>query len=308
MSTPTRIFCVVVNWNGGDHNLRCLESLSAEGIAPGRVVFVDNASIDGSLEEVRARFGGLIVIENDSNLGFGEGANRGAKRALEEGADAVFFINNDLELEPGCLALLVSHLGANPRVGICGPRVLEKQDPSRVWCAGGLLTWRQNLSTLRGHKRPDGPRYRTEMVVDYVPGCALLARADVLYSIGGFDAAYFAYMEDVDFCLRAKDAGWGVSLVGEASCLHASSASTGGGYNPRRKYMMGVNSIWFLRQHGGLWAWSRFVVFDVLSLPVLFLWAVCHGDGPAVFAKARGIFDGLRGRRVTAAAASPVRG
>ena len=302
MSTPTRIYCVVVNWNGGEQNLDCLTSLVSEGVAPARIVFVDNASIDGSLEAVRARFPGLIVIENESNLGFGEGANRGAKRALEEGADAVFFVNNDLELEAGCLALLVSFLGANPKVGICGPRVLQKQAPDRIWCAGGLLTWRQNLSTLRGHKRADGPRYRREMLVDYVPGCALLARADVLYQIGGFDAAYFAYMEDVDLCLRAKEAGWAVALVGEGSCLHASSSATGGGYNPRRKYMMGVNSIWFLRQHGGPWAWSRFLVFDVLSLPLLLIWETTRGNAPAVFAKAKGIFDGLRGKRVTAAA------
>jgi GT2 family glycosyltransferase len=303
MSTPTRIFAVVVNWNGGQRNLACLASLAAEGLSAARTVFVDNASIDGSLEEVRARFPGLVVVENEANLGFGEGANRGAKRALEEGADAVFFINNDLELEAGCLALLVAHLAQNPRVGICGPRVLDHADPTRVWCAGGLLTWRQNLSTLRGHKRADGPRYRRERQVDYIPGCALLALADVLYAIGGFDAAYFAYMEDVDFCLRAKQAGWAVILVGEASALHASSSSTGGGYNPRRKYMMGVNSIWFLRQHGGPLAWARFVLFDVLSLPLLLIWAVCHGNGPSVVAKARGIFDGLRGRRVTAAAA-----
>ena len=120
----------------------------------------------------------------------------------------------------------------------------------------------------------------------------------------GFDPAYFAYMEDVDLCLRAKDAGWAVALVGEASALHRSSSSTGGGYNPRRKYMMGVNSIWFLRQHGGWAAWLRGVLFDVLTLPLLFLVGIFNGRALAVLAKARGIVDGLRGKRVTAAAVS----
>lgn len=303
MSAPRRIFAVVVNWNGGDMNRRCLSSLIQEGFAPAQIVFVDNASNDGSLEEVRDTFRGLLVIENDANLGFGEGANLGAQRALDAGADAVYFINNDLTLEPGSLARLVLFFSETPEFGICGPRVLDAADPSRVWCAGGMLTWRQNLSTLRGHKRLDGPQYQRLMPVDYIPGCALLIRASVLHDIGGFDAAYFAYMEDVDLCVRAKQAGYGVALVGEASALHASSSSTGGGYNPRRKYMMGVNSIWFLKQHGGPWAWLRFVAFDVLSLPFLFVYALTQGNGRAVLAKGRGIWDGLRGRRVSAAAA-----
>jgi GT2 family glycosyltransferase len=305
VSAPRNIFAVVVNWNGGvEMNRDCLESLAAEGISPSRIVFVDNASSDGSLEEMRQRYPSMAIIENGSNLGFGEAANQGAQYALDAGADAVYFINNDLVLEPGSLARLVHFLNEAPDVGICGPRVLDRTYPDRVWCAGGLLTWRENLSTLRGHKHLDGPEYQSVMEVDYIPGCALLIRARVLHDIGGFDAAYFAYMEDVDLCVRAKKAGYPVVLVGDASCLHASSSSTGGGYNPRRKYMMGVNSIWFLKQHGGPLAWLRFVLFDVLSLPILFIYGVSQGNGRAVLAKARGIFHGLRGRRVTAASIS----
>lgn len=304
MSATEQIYAVVVNWNGGDLNRECLESLVAEGIPPARIVFVDNASTDGSLEDMRERFPELLVIENRANLGFGEGANQGAEIALGLGASAVFFINNDLVLEPGCLARLVMFQAEVTQVGICGPRVLQGEDPSRVWCAGGLLTWRQNLSTLRGHGRKDGPKYQRDMIVDYIPGCALLAQAFLLKKLGGFDAAYFAYMEDVDLCVRAKAAGWAIALVGEASALHKSSSSTGGGYNPRRKYMMGVNSIWFLKQHGGVFAWLRFVLFDVLTLPVLFLIGLFNGRAVAVLAKAKGILDGLRGKRVTAAAAA----
>lgn len=301
MSTPSRIYAVVVNWNGGALNIECLESLVAEGISERRIVFVDNGSKDGSLERVRFEFPSLLVIENDCNLGFGAGANLGARLALKEGADAVYFINNDLTLEAGSLARLVLFLSEAPTVGICGPRVLDRNDPGKIWCAGGLLSWRQNLSTLRGHKQPDGPRYQGLLDVDYIPGCALLMRAEVLYDIGGFDADYFAYMEDVDLCVRAKKAGYEVVLVGDASGFHASSSSTGGGYNPRRKYMMGVNSIWFLKRHGGVFAWLRFLLYDVLSLPFVFLWGVTRGNGRAVIAKGRGIFDGLRGKRVTAA-------
>jgi GT2 family glycosyltransferase len=138
--------------------------------------------------------------------------------------------------------------------------------------------------------------HRQRKHVDYVPGCALLARREVLEEVGLFDARYFAYMEDVDLCLRAKRAGYGVRLVGEAAAYHASSSATGGGYNPRRKYMMGVNSIWFLKQH----ARAR----DVLTLPFLWFAGLFRGQARAVVGKALGIFDGLRGKRVTSASLS----
>jgi len=296
------IFAVVANWNGGEENLECLRSLLEQGLPEGNVVFVDNGSSDGSLALVRAKHPGLRVIENKSNLGFGEAANQGALRALDLGARAVFFVNNDAVVPPGTLARLAAELEARPRAGIVGPRVLYKADPARVWCAGGELTWRQNLSTLRGHLEPDGPRWRETRAVDYVPGCALLARKELLVQVGLFDAQYFAYMEDVDLCLRARRGGFEVWLVGEVAVLHATSQATGGGYNPRRKYMMGVNSIWFLRRHAHAGHWLRFVVFDVLSLPLLWIAGIFRGRSKAVAAKALGILDGLRGKRVTAEA------
>jgi GT2 family glycosyltransferase len=164
-----------------------------------------------------------------------------------------------------------------------------------------MLTWKQNLSTLLGHRELDGPKWRAIRDVDYVAGCALLARREVLEKIGLFDARYFAYMEDVDLCLRAKRSGFGVRLIGEAAAFHASSSATGGGYNPRRKYMMGVNSIWFLKRHARAREWARFLVYDVLTLPFLWLAGLFRGQAKAVVGKALGIFDGLRGKRVTSA-------
>jgi GT2 family glycosyltransferase len=143
------------------------------------------------------------------------------------------------------------------------------------------------------------------VLVDYLTGCALLARREVFERVGGFDAAFFAYSEDVDLALRAARAGLGSLLVGSAAALHAPSSSTGGGYGARRKYMMGVNSIWFLRRWGGPGQWLRFFVFDLATLPMVALLALPRGRLPGVCGKALGIWDGLRGRRVTAQRLAP---
>lgn len=301
MTRALRIHAVVANWNGGAENLECVASLLEQGLLPAEIVFVDNGSTDGSLALVRVRFPGLTFVENRANLGFGEASNQGARLALERGADAVYFANNDTTLEPGALDRLALELEREPRLGIVGPRVLYKTPNGVVWCAGGMMTWRQNLSTLLGHREPDGAAWRERRTVDYVVGCALLARRAALEEIGLFDARYFAYMEDVDLGLRAKRAGWDVVVLGEVCAWHTSAGATGGGYNPRRKYMMGVNSVWFLREHGGPLQWFSFLAFDVASLPFVWLVAVLRGEAGAVLAKGKGILDGFRGRRVTAA-------
>jgi len=297
---PAHTWAVVVNWNGGRQNLACLRSLLAGGFERERIVFVDNGSVDGSRAEVEAEFPGLLFLDNGANLGFGEGANRGARRAIELGARAVFFANNDITLPAETLAALLEELNASPAVGIVGPRVLWGDGSERVWCAGGMMTWRQNLSTLLGHGRPDAERWRVTRDVDYVAGCALLVRTEALVAGSFFEADYFAYMEDVELCLQVREAGWGVRTVGAVSVYHAPSSATGGGYNPRRKWMQGVNSVHFLRRRGNALRWVRFFVFDVLSLAPLYLIELVRGRSRGVLAKGLGILDGLRGRRVSA--------
>jgi GT2 family glycosyltransferase len=298
-----RVAAVVVNWNGGQENIDCLRSLADQTEELEAVFFVDNGSVDGSAELVEARFPLVRVIRSGENLGYGGGNNRGIAAARELGVDAVLVINNDVVLERNTIALLAAALQELPAAGVVGPRVLYKQERSRLWAAGGELTYRQNLTTLLGHGQADGPRHQVNRAVAYVPGCTMLVRTEVFDRSGLFDERYFMYTEDVDFCVRAAKAGFRSYCVGAAAAYHAASFSTGGGYNPKRKYMMGVNSIWFLRRYAGPLQWVRFVVFDVLTLPLLWLAALPQGRAASVAAKARGICDGLRGRRVTAESA-----
>ncbi len=308
------VFAVVVNWDGGvEDNRRCLDSLLAEGLPPERICVVDNGSTDGSREAIDAHYPGLRRIDNGANLGFGEAANQGARLGLELGAQAVVFINNDLWLPTGegTLSRLARALDEDPRLGMVGPRVLfgpESDDPHealRVWCAGGRLDFRQNLSTLLGNGEADGPPWTESRDVDYVVGCAILVRRQVFDEVGFFEARYFAYMEDVEWGLRARTAGWGVRVLGDVRAFHAPSSATGGGYGARRKWMQALNSVHFMREHGTPIRWARFLLFDVATLPPLVLLHVLKGDARPALAKAKGLWDGLRRRLVTAEALRP---
>ena len=299
------VWAVLVNWNGGDRNLVCVESLLGAGLPADQIVFVDNGSSDGSLELVRAEHPGLSFVAHEQNNGFAAASSVGAEVALEAGAEAVFFVNNDVLLLDDCLDRLVHALSEEPRVGMVGPRVLFQRERSRVWCAGGRVAWRGNILTLIAHGEDDGPEWELEREVDFVAGCALLARRELLLQVGCFSPEWFAYFEDADLGLRASREGWSSRVIGKAACLHDASASTGGGYSPRRKYMMGVNSIWFLRSYGTPTRWARFLFFDVLTFPFALLLGLISGEVKGVLAKAVGILEGVSGRRVTAERIEP---
>jgi GT2 family glycosyltransferase len=230
-----RTYAVVVNWNGGNENLACVRSLLDQGLAPDEIVFVDNGSTRGTLDQVISEFPGLTLVRNDVNTGFALASNQGMEIALERGAAYVFLVNNDVEIPSGSLNRLTEALASDPSLGIVGPRILYLEEPERIWCAGGLLNFRQNLTRLLGHKKPDGPRWQTTVRVDFVPGCAMLIRRDVIERIGMFDAELFAYHEDLDLCVKTLDAGWGIACIGQEHAFHNPHSSTGGGYNRRRK-------------------------------------------------------------------------
>ncbi len=295
-----RVVAIVVNWNGGADTLLCVESLLGQVPPLERVLVVDHASSDGSRERVQRDFPVVEVIETGANLGYSGGNNRGAARARELGADAFLVVNNDVTLEPHCVRELVRALESNVRLAAVGPRVLLRDDPTRIWAAGGVLSWRQNLSDLRGFWQLDADEYRRTLEVDYVPGCAVLVRASALGGEELFDDLYFAYTEDVDLGQRLRRAGFASACIGSVRAWHAPSSSTGGGYNPRRKYMMAVNSVHFLRRWGGRREWLRFLVFDVATLPIALADGWRRGHAKAVLAKALGIWHGLRGRRISA--------
>jgi GT2 family glycosyltransferase len=299
------VFAVIVNRNGGEDNITCLRSLIQQGLGAENIVFVDNASTDASLEKVTESFDGLVSLRNPDNTGYGHGNNQGIELALERGAGYVLLVNNDLELPRYTLRRLLQAFDDDPSLGVAGPRIAYMDRKDRIWAAGGELNYHQNLTTLIGHRQLDDDRWGTTRSVDFVPGCAMLVRRSVFERIGNLEASFFAYHEDVDFCIRARNAGFGVACVGETVAYHAPHTATGGGYNPRRKYMMAVNAVWFLKRHGTLRGWMSFLLYDVLTLPLLLAVSPFRGHTRSVLAKLKGTIDGARGKRVTADALEP---
>jgi GT2 family glycosyltransferase len=227
-STP-KVAVIVLNWNGRDLTLDCLDSLLKSTYPNLEAWLVDNASSDGSAEVVEKKYGGRVkILVNDSNLGFAGGNNAGIDRVLAEGADYVLLLNNDTVVDPCMVGHLAGLLDNQPEAGIAGPKIYYYSPPDQIWFAGGKVFLARATARHIGIREKDSGRYDTLKETDYITGCALMARREVFEKIGRLDPVYMAYFEDTDFCMRARLAGFKIYYVPTGKVWHKISASTGG--------------------------------------------------------------------------------
>jgi GT2 family glycosyltransferase len=249
MAEP-RCHAIVLSWNGRDETLACLESLSGAADPPIRVVCVDNGSTDGSVEAVRERHPEAHLIENGTNLGFSGGHNAGIRWALEHGAEWVILVNNDVVVAPDVVAAFLAASHRHPSAGVLAGKLYLADDPDRVAFAGQRYrAWLGYSGRHRGEGRIDGPRYRREAPTDRAAGALMAVSRAAIETIGGLDEELFAYVEDVDWSLRARAAGFDVVFVPAARGWHKVAAATGGSASTHNLYFGARNTIVVCERH-----------------------------------------------------------
>lgn len=248
-----RVSVVVLSWNGRADTLACLRSLERVEYTPFDVIVVDNGSVDGSADAIAAQHPGVTLVRNEHNLGFAGGMNVGIRAALQQGADGVLTLNNDMVAEPGFLGPLAAALGSDSRAGAACSQILFANEPPRVWYAGARYQPRrgyQGRHTLYG--RAPLPSSRPPYETDRACGGAMLVPRRVLEAVGLFDDALFAYAEDVEWSLRARALGYRVLVVPASVVRHRVSASSGGESSPVTIYYGLRNSLVVAERHAPL--------------------------------------------------------
>jgi GT2 family glycosyltransferase len=235
------LFAVVLNWNGGADTLAALRSL--DGI---ETICVDNASTDGSDRTVAEQLPSVELLRTGANLGFAGGNNVGIKRALERGADWVLLLNNDATAEPGLAAALADAATARPDAGLLACKILL-EDGQTVQYAGATFNARLGYS---GRVATSGPDVLRD--VDRADGAALAVSRAAAERAGLLDETLFLYVEDVEWSLRVRRAGFAVVLVPAARVRHKGSAATGGRASTANLYYDTRNSIVVSERHAPL--------------------------------------------------------
>jgi GT2 family glycosyltransferase len=288
---------VVLNWNGREDTLRCLEALRAVR-GEHRVYVADNGSADGSVEAIRAAHPEAVLIENGANLGYAGGNNPAIARAVEDGAEWVVLLNNDARPDPGVLAAFAAAAARHADAGVLAGMLLFED--GRVQWAGQRLGLRSGYSGRpRGYGKQlaeAGIGTAPEPVARGVGALMAVSRA-AIERVGVFDHDLFAYVEDVDWCLRIRAAGFGCYFVPDARAIHALSASTGGDTGSTATLYYGArNTIVVCERHLPLNPVGTWLRRTTIALTFTLRAATVQRSRAAFTAVAAGIRDGIARR------------
>ena len=236
---------VILNWNGKKMLERFLPSVTLHSTGDTEVIIADNGSTDDSLAFVREHYPQLRIIELDKNYGFAGGDNR----ALEQvEADYYVLLNDDVEVTPNWIEPVIAQMEQHPQTAICQPKLLMYDQRDTFEYAGGAGGFidKYGYPFCRGRMfttlEQDRGQYDDPCPIFWASGAAMFVRSSVWKELGGLDDDFFAHMEEIDFCWRAKNAGYEVEY-----CPHSVVYHVGGGTlpksNPHKTYLNFRNNM-----------------------------------------------------------------
>lgn len=238
-----KIVIGVLTWNGYDLTRACVESLAQLREWPIPVVIVDNGSTEPEGQRLADEFGPPVTsMRLARNAAVAGGYNAAIRWAAEHGATHVLLLNNDtVVIDPDLLSRLAS--AATPGCAAVGPIMLTAA--GRPYSAGGLIDWTTGFSDhVRAPLFADRP-----YPVAWLDGACALVSVEAVQRIGGFDPVYVSYWEDVDWCVRARGAGYRCLVEPRASVVHLGGGSISGG-EANAYYLR--NKILFMRRNGSV--------------------------------------------------------
>jgi GT2 family glycosyltransferase len=290
------VYIVVVNWNGWQHTVRCLDSLRGLDYPNFRVIVVDNGSTDGSAERIRVAHPDIELVEAGKNLGFGGGANIGIHKTLDRGAEYVWVLNNDIEVEPATLASLVSVARSRPGIGIVGAAVWRLAVDTEPSMHTEAFRWRGEYRLPSACPEANSADAAVGHPVDDVAGSSTLLDAAMLRQIGPFEERFFHYWDDVELCTRARRAGWSVEHACQARLWHVVGATVPTD-SPGAQYYFVRNWLLFSRWAGRGSLFTMLRRAPRMTLGRIFgrRWLL-KGRWRMAVAGVLGVIDALRGR------------
>lgn len=294
-----RVWIVVLNWNGREDTLSCLESLQSLDYYDREIVVVDNGSRDGSADAIELAFEGVHVIRNAENLGFSRGNNVGIEFALRHGAEYVLLLNNDtVSVSGDFLSILLERASASGDIGIVTP-VITYEGSDVIWYAGGRIGCLTGLCRHEHKGESYGSLDRMEpRETDYASGCCLLVKRKVIEEVGPLDPQYFVYYEDVDWCARARERGYRIEVVPASRIQHRKSSSAGIAGSDRlsetQAYYFARNGLLFARKRLQGWRKASFISGQFTTRLAYNLWCIRNAKGISRYLK--GLWRGVHER------------
>jgi GT2 family glycosyltransferase len=248
---PTsRCTVIIVNWNGKRYLQGCLTSLREQTFRDFDVLFVDNASQDGSVEYVIQEFPEVKVLRLHENLGFCKANNLGIEEVLARGSEFVLLLNNDTTVAPDCLEQLLAAASQDSRTAVVCPKIFFADHPDTLWYAGADFSLWTSRSRYTGWRQKDEAQYDRRRAITQATGCAMLVRSSAIADVGPLDECLWAYVEDVDWSIRFRGKGYLLFYEPQSRVWHHDGGtSVAGGSQYRRQYLTTRNLLLLCRKH-----------------------------------------------------------
>lgn len=236
-----RVWLAVLHYQGAEFTRTCLRSIKALHYRPFKVLITDNCSPDGSGKLLKEEFPDCEFQFLPENLGFSGGSNASVNYCIKHGADWVWLLNNDTELDPDSLSLMMAEAEANNDAGVLGASVYTPSKEGLHRAGTGLIDYRRGKTYERGAIDDN----LKSIECQWISGCNMLFRAEAFKQINGFDEKFFLYYEDTDLCLRMQEKNWKCLFVPQARLTHIVNASTQGRLAVWRSYYNTRNRLYF---------------------------------------------------------------
>ena len=270
MEKPS-VTVIVLNWNGKDLTIECLESLKQVHYSNFKILVVDNGSTDGSVEMLKIFFPEVSILVLEKNLGYAIGNNRGFDSLKPDPPEFVIFLNNDTIVDENFIEPLVKQLLTHKKASQTVPKIYYENDPKLIWYAGGIVNlWTGSIYHL-GIRQYDGPAYSKTHKTKYATGCCFCMRYGEFKEFGGFDETFPMYSEDVDLSLWIRAAGKQVWFVPDSKIWHKVSASLGGAFSFGKMVRKARGIFLLIKKHANPVQWLTLIVLLPIQLIIVLI-------------------------------------
>ena len=238
-----KLAIIIVNWKQYELTTKCLFSVYKSKFKDFEIVLVDNESNTEKLKNLIKNFKKIKIFQNDTNLGFGAANNQGINYAIQNNFKYVMLLNNDTEVDENFIDPLINKINKNNLIGAVQPLIMNYNNKNS----------NENLK------------------LDWITGCCMLLKTDLIKKVGLIDENFFAYYEDVDWSLRIKDLGYSLNLVKTSLVYHYGSKSSEnssfeGSLSPKVHYLNFKNHLYLLRKHNDKFNSTGFIIYQLIKL------------------------------------------
>ena len=288
----SKIIIIIVNWKQYKLTKACLKSLKKSNYRNYKIILVDNESDNLEILKIKKDFNDIKIFQNKFNLGFGVANNQAITYALNKNYDYVMLLNNDTEVDHNFITPLIAGIEKNNSIGGVQPLIMNYNKRDSIWSAGGYINkFFGNTTTNKSLEK--------KLNLDWITGCCMLLKTEVIKKTKLLDENFFAYYEDVDWSLRIKDLGYSLQLVETSLIYHHGSISSNNSTSEGKlsafvHYLNFKNHIYFLRKHSEKFNFFGVVLYQLIKLISYSIYFILRFRFNKLKMIYKGLIDGMK--------------